>query len=99
MIKFRRYIMRVIMKLSTYEAGELERFLNDYIKLKDFYYKHRKSNESKFNTLEYDKERINLLIRRLKGEDYIENFWQQKTEYKESLYPKNNSLEDEFGLF
>ena len=89
--------MRVV-KLSTYEAGELERYLNDYLKMKDFYYKHRKSNESKFNSLNYDKERIDLLIRRLNGEDYIEDYWKQRTEYKESLYPNKNVLEDDFGL-
>lgn len=89
--------MRVV-KLSTYEAGELERYLNDYLKMKDFYYKHRKSNESKFNSLEYDKERIDLLIRRLNGEDYKEDYWVQRTEYKESLYSNKSGLEDDFGL-
>lgn len=89
--------MRVV-KLSTYEAGELERYLNDYLKMRDFYYKNRKSNESKFNSLEYDKERIDLLIRRLNGEDYKESYWVQRTEYKESLYSNKNGLEDDFGL-
>lgn len=89
--------MRVV-KLSTYEAGELERYLNDYLKMKDFYYKHRKSNESKFNSLNYDKERIDLLIRRLNGEDYIEDYWKQRTEYKESMYPDGKGLEDDLGL-
>ena len=87
-----------IVKLSTYEAGELERYLKDYLKMRDFYYKNRKSNESKFNSLEYDKDRIDLLIKRLNGEDYKEDYWTQRTEYKESLYPKNNALEDDFGL-
>lgn len=87
-----------IVKLSTYEAGELERYLKDYLKMRDFYYKNRKSNESKFNSLEYDKERIDLLIRRLNGEDYVENYWKQRTEYKESLYPNGKGLEDDFGL-
>lgn len=89
--------MRVV-KLSTYEAGELERYLNDYLKMKDFYYKHRKSNESKFNSLNYDKERIDLLIRRLNGEDYIEDYWKQRTEYKESMYPDGKGFEDDLGL-
>lgn len=89
--------MRVV-KLSTYEAGELERYLNDYLKMRDFYYKNRKSNESKFNSLKYDKDRIDLLIRRLNGEDYKENYWVQRTEYKESLYSNKNGLEDDFGL-
>lgn len=89
--------MRVV-KLSTYEAGELERYLKEYLKMRDFYYKNRKSNESKFNSLKYDKERINLLIRRLNGEDYVENYWVQRTEYKESLYPNKNVLENDFGL-
>ena len=66
--------MRVV-KMSTYEAGELERYLNDYLKLKDFYYKHRKANESKFNSLEYDKERIDLLIRRLNKEQNTKNHY------------------------
>ena len=88
-----------VVKLSTYEAGELERYLNDYLKLKDFYYKHKKSNENKFNTLKYDKETINLLIRRLNGEDYIEDYRVQRTEYKESLYPNNRKdPEDDLGL-
>lgn len=89
--------MRVV-KLSTYEAGELERYLNDYLNLKDFYYKHKNSNENKFNTLKYDKERINLLIRRLNGEDYIEDYRVQRTEYKESLYPNRKDPEDDLGL-
>lgn len=89
--------MRVV-KLSTYEAGELERYLNDYLKMRDFYYKNRKSNESKFNSLEYDKERIDLLIRRLNGEDYKEDYWVQRTEYKESMYPDGKSLEDDLGI-
>lgn len=89
--------MRVV-KMSTYEAGELERILNDYIKLKELYYKNRKSTESKFNTLKYDKERVNLLLRRLNGEDYVENYWKQRTEYKESMYPDGKGLEDDLGL-
>lgn len=89
--------MRVV-KMSTYEAGELERYLKDYLKMRDFYYKNRKSNESKFNSLEYDKERIGLLIRRLNGEDYKEDYWVQRTTYKESLYPNGKDLEDDFGL-
>lgn len=89
--------MRVV-KLSTYEAGELERYLKDYLKMRDFYYKNRKSNESKFNSLKYDKERIDLLIRRLNGEDYKEDYWVQRTIYKESLYPNGKDLEDDFGL-
>ena len=89
--------MRVV-KLSTYEAGEIERYLKEYLKMRDFYYKNRKSNESKFNSLEYDKERIDLLIRRLNGEDYKEDYWVQRTEYKESMYPDGKGLEDDLGL-
>ncbi len=89
--------MRVV-KLSTYEAGEMERYLTDYIKLKEFYYKHKKTNESKFNALKYDKERIDLLIRRLNGEDYVENYWKQRRQYQESMYPDGKGLEDDFGL-
>ena len=89
--------MRVV-KLSTYEAGEIERYLKEYLKMRDFYYKNRKSNESKFNSLKYDKDRIDLLIRRLNGEDYVENYWVQRAEYKESLYPNKNVLENDFGL-
>lgn len=89
--------MRVV-KLSTYEAGEMERYLTDYIKLKEFYYKYKKTNESKFNALKYDKERIDLLIRRLNGEDYVENYWKQRRQYKESMYPDGKGLEDDFGL-
>lgn len=89
--------MRVV-KMSTYEAGELERILNDYIKLKELYYKNRKSTESKFNTLKYDKERVSLLLRRLNGEDYVENYWKQRRQYKESMYPDGKGIEDDFGL-
>lgn len=89
--------MRVV-KLSTYEAGEMERYLKDYLKMRDFYYKNRKTNESKFNSLEYDKDRIDLLIRRLNGEDYKEDYWKQRREYKESMYPDGKDLEDDLGI-
>lgn len=89
--------MRVV-KLSTYEAGEIERYLKEYLKMRDFYYKNRKSNESKFNSLKYDKERIDLLIRRLNGEDYVENYWKQRRQYQESMYPDGKGIEDDFGL-
>ena len=89
--------MRVV-KLSTYEAGEMERYLKDYLKMRDFYYKNRKSNESKFNSLEYDKDRIDLLIRRLNGEDYKEDYWKQRREYKESMYSNNKNLDDDLGV-
>lgn len=77
---------------SAYELGMLERYLKEYIELKQFKQNHRKSDRSSFNSIEYDKEQIRVLLERIRGKDYKPDYVVQTARYKESLYVTDDGM-------
>lgn len=77
---------------GSYEVGELERYLNT---LKDFIKKSELKGQEKWDSRKYDIQRIDVLISRLKGNNFKPNYSIQKTSYKEKIANETRGLKKE----
>lgn len=74
---------------GSYEVGELERYLE---KLKDFIKKSEIKGQEKWDSRKYDIQRIDVLISRIKGNNFKPNYSIQKTSYKEKIANETKGL-------